>query len=190
MELIDAFNICLEAAGLRQISDINLDDAQVGQIDTIIRREKRQVQYDGYPFNTTRMNLTTNVDDEIDVSGFLRVELPLGLTVLDDKVFDPRNNEFFDEDLNDIWVISDRQWDDIPEQFQEWIARRAAGRFVSAISGPDDTYSEARLREAQAFSAAHLSDDAQWDPCVLQERRIRQRGGGCGDVGLGFGSWR
>ncbi len=183
MELIDAFNIALEAAGLRQISDINLDDAQTQQLDTLLAREKRQVQYDGYPFNTTRMNLTVNIDNEIEVSGFLRVELPQGFTVLDDKVFDPRNNKFHDEDLNDIWVISNRQWDDIPEQFQEWIARRVAARFVSAISGPDDTYSEARIREAQAFSAAHLSDDAEWDVSVLAERRIRvQRGG--------FGSWR
>ncbi len=182
MELIDAFNICLEAAGLRDISDINLDDAQTQQLDTLLAREKRQVQYDGYPFNTTKMNLTVNVDNVIDVSGFLRVELPKGLTVLDDKVFDPANNEFWTEDLDDIWVISDRQWDDIPEQFQEWIARRTAGRFVSTISGPDDTYQEARIREAQAFSAAHLSDDAEWDPTVLQERRIR--------VQRGVGSWR
>jgi len=186
MELIDAFNIALEAAGLRQISDINLDDAQTQQLDTLLAREKRQVQYDGYPFNTTRINLTLNVDNEIDVSGFLRVELPLGFTVLDDKVFDPRNNKFHDEDLDDIWVISDRQWDDIPEQFQEWIARRTAGRFVSAISGPDDTYQEARLRESQAFTAAHLSDDAQWDPTVLHERVVRQRGGRLGSWDRGL----
>lgn len=177
MPLIDAFNIALEAAGLRNISDITLDDDQTSQIDTIINREKRQVQYDGYPFNTTRMTLTVNAENVIDVSGFLRVELPLRLTILDNKVFDPRKNQFHDEDLDDIWVISDRSWDDVPEPFQEWIARRAAARFVSAISGPDDTFNEARLREFQSYSSAHLSDDAQWDPIILKERRIRQLGG-------------
>ncbi len=177
MELIDGFNICLEAAGFRPISTIDLDDKQTAQIDTLIKREKRQVSYDGYPWNTDRVNLTVNIDDEIDVSGFLRVELPQGLQVLDDKVWDPRNNEFWSEDLANIWVITDRDWDNVPESFQEWIARRTAGRFVSAIGGPDDVYAEARLREGQAFSFAHLSDDAEWNPTVLQERRVRQRSG-------------
>ncbi len=192
MELIDGFNICLEAAGFRPISDINLDDNQVSQINTLIDREKRQVLYDGYPFNTDRVNLTVNVDDEIDVSGFLRVELPVGLVVLDNKVWDPRNSEFWSDDILDIWVVTDRDWDNVPELFQEWIARRAAGRFVSAIGGPDDVYSEARLREGQAFSGAHNSDDAQWDPGVLRERRVRQRGGGSfyGQGGFAGGGYR
>ena len=95
---------------MRDISDINLDDAQTQQLDTLLAREKRQVQYDGYPFNTTKMNLTVNVDNVIDVSGFLRVELPKGLTVLDNTVFDPSNNEFWTEDYNDISLISDRTW--------------------------------------------------------------------------------
>ena len=172
---IDAFNICLEASGLRRISQIDLTDAQTAQIDTIIQREKAQVQYDGYPFNTERTTLTP-VSGSIDVSGFLQVELPDGLVVKDDKVFDARNQVNFTDTLTDVWVIFDRTFSDIPEQFQEWIARRSAGRFVSAISGPDDTYQEARIREAQAFSAAHLSQDAQWDPIILSERQRRIRG--------------
>ncbi len=187
MILLDAFNIALEAAGLRNISDINLDDSQIAQIDTIIKREKIQVSYDGFPWNTDKINLTVNIDNEIDVAGFLRVELPRGLTVLDDKVWDPSNNEFWSEDLDDIWVITDRDWDNVPRQFQEWIARRSASEFVSAISGPDDTFQVAKLREAQAFSAAHLSDDAQWDPNVLRERRVRQRGSSEYYYGYGLG---
>ncbi len=183
MELIEAFNICLEAVTLRNISDINLDDAQTARIDTIIKREKRQVSYDGYPWNTDKVNLTVNIDGVIDVSGFLRVELPRGLTVLDDQVWDPANNEFWSEDISDVWVISDRDWDNVPEQFQEWIARRSAATFVSAVSGPEDTFQAAKLREGQAFSAAHLSDDAEWSPNVLQDRRVRQYGG----VGYGYG---
>ena len=191
MELIDAFNICLEAAGLRNISDINLDDSQTAQIDTIINREKRKTQYDGLPWNTDKVNLTVNIDGVIDVSGFLRVELPSGLVVLDEQVWDPANSVFWSEDISDVWVISDRDWSNIPELFQEWVARRSASYFVGAISGPDDTFQEAKLREAEAFSAAHLSDDAQWNPNVLRDRRVRQYGGvGGGDYGFGYGYGR
>lgn len=178
MDLIDAYNIALEAAGLRQISDINLDDAQTGQLATILEREKRQTLYDGYPFNMDKVDLQVNNDDVIDVSGYLRVALPVGYSVLDNKVWDPANSVFVDSDLDGVWVVTDRDWDNIPESFQEWIARRAAARFVSAVSGPDDTYQVAKLNEAQAFTFAHLSDDAQWDPHVVQDQMwSRGRGG-------------
>lgn len=187
MLLIEAFNICLRSAGLRRISDIDLDDEQTADIDEIIKQQKEQVQYEGYPYNMDRITLTP-VGGEIDVSGFLRVELPLGLTVLDDKVYDPRNAVFWDEELVDIWVVSDRDWDDQPIGFQEWIARRSAARFVNSISGPDDTYQEARLRERESFDYAQNSDDARWDPTVLWERELRIlpiTGAGF-DVGRGF----
>lgn len=188
MLLIESFNICLRSAGLRRISDIDLDDEQTADIDEIIKQQKEQVQYDGWPFNMDVITLTP-VGGEIDVSGFLRVELPLGLTVLDDKVYDPRKSAFHDEELKDIWVISDRTWDDIPIMFQELIARRSATRFVNSISGPDDTYQEARLREREATEMAHLSDDAIFDPQVLFERRLRQLPvtGSALDIGPGFG---
>jgi len=177
----------LRSAGLRRISNIDLDDEQTADIDEIIKQQKEQVQYEGYPYNMDRITLTP-VGGEIDVSGFLRVELPLGLSVLDDKVYNPRTASFFDEELVDVWVVSDRDWDDQPIGFQEWIARRSAARFVNSISGPDDTYQEARLRERESFDFAQNSDDARWDPTILWERRLRVEPtfGASLDVGPGF----
>ncbi len=169
---IDAFNICLRSAGLRRISTIDLDDQQTADLDEIINQQKRQIQIDGWPFNMDRLDLVP-VGGVIDVSGFLRVELPFGLSVLDGKVYDPRNRVFWDEALNEIWVVNDRQFSDLPELFQEWLARRSATRFVNSISGPDDTWQAAQLRETEAFVLFNGSDDAHWDPQVLWERRAR-----------------
>lgn len=168
----------MEAAGLRAVSDIDEDDPQVSQLTTIIDREKRNSQVDGYPFNTDKVDLVVNIDGVIDVAGFLDVELPNGLQILDGKVWDPRESAFHDETITDVWVISDREWTDIPTLFQEWIARKAARAFISAIKGPDDTYLEARNREVEAFSAAHNSSAARWDPVLKQERDRRRNWGG------------
>jgi len=173
MELIEGFNIALETAGLRNISDIDIDDPQTAQLDTIIRREKRNSQVDGWPWNTDRLDLVVGNDGTIDISGFLEVELPLGLQRLDGKVWNPSTSSFYDETLNDVWVVLDRQWDDIPQLFQEWIARRAGRSFTNAINGPDDVWNAARLREGEAAAAAWNSKDAVWDNRVKWERRSR-----------------
>lgn len=173
MELIEGFNIALETAGLRNISDINIDDPQTAQLDTIINREKINAQRDGWPFNTDRLDLVVNIDGVIDVSGFLDVELPEGLQILDDKVWNPATSSFYDRTLNDVWVILDRQWDDIPHTFQLWIARRAGRAFTNAINGPDDVWQAARQREGEAASSAWNSKDAKWDNRTKQDRRSR-----------------
>lgn len=173
MQEIDAYNICLRSAGLRRISEIDLDDQQTADLSEIIQEQKEQIQYDGYPWNMDRITLTP-VGGFIDVSGYLRVELPQGLTVLDNKVWDPRNNEFYDETLVDIWVVSDRAFINIPNLFQNWLARRSATFFVNSINGPDDTYIAAVQQEREAFSGAQASDDAIWDPGVLWERAVRK----------------
>jgi hypothetical protein len=140
MEIINAHNICLRAARLARIASPNTYDPSVSEVQPHIDDAKREILRNGYEFNTEQMTLSPNNDDKISVDGYVNVYLPAGyenLIVKNGFLWDRQLRVYHSTEIANAMVVLDKVWDNIPDEFQEWISYKAAAGFAAQLLGPD-----------------------------------------------------
>jgi hypothetical protein len=148
MKLLDAMNYCLRMTGHSSVNDPDDVDPNAQSSKATIRRTRRKILNNGYPFNRDIKDMGLGTNGRIAVDrNLLRVELPIGLSVRKDPsdnpaallmwVWDIEKDDWHDAEIKNVGHVFDidnveasgRDFERIPEDFANWIQAESAAMF-------------------------------------------------------------
>ncbi len=141
MNIIEALNIGLRAIGQSAVSSLDETDPDVSEWLNHYNIAYREILQNGYPFNTNTLNLVRSTTDgitAIQLNGYLKIKgmEARGLTGKNSRVWDPSIANYYQSDWPGAEVVTEISFGEIPQEFQEWIAYRAALYFFLQVKGP------------------------------------------------------
>lgn len=196
MNLLDALNLILRAASQPQVNATTDENANIAW--NVLKRERRSILSNGYHFNRDSVDLAVDTSDRVPLDRkFLKVRFPSDhLSFRDDPttnkryVWDTHTSEYIDYALPDVDVVFDI--DDfglIPEQFQRWIAAKAALTHWHDTHGANQNpYLQSELRDASARAINSLPSGETNVHGATGWRGLRAMHGQAAAVRVG-GSW-
>lgn len=156
MELLHAYNICMRAAGQSALSSVDDADPDAAEIAHSINEAKDDILGNGYPFNKDTVTLAVDGNSKVPTTGYIRVIFPAGtpsyLTIRDGFVWDSNTQTFWSQAITNVRVVIDSNWGDIPQDFQYWIAYKAAVAYLVQLKGavPELSYFMKKEKEAKS----------------------------------------
>ncbi len=158
MEKLAALNIALRAIGQSAAASLDTEDPDVAEWENHYQTAKREVLQNGYPFNTDKVTLSLDGNSRIPASTYLSIPIlsSLGLTIRNGFVWNPRVADYYSTALGSNDVVVDVEWSDIPQEFQDWIAHRAAVSYLLQVKGPTTDLIVWQRMEASKAAKAEL----------------------------------
>jgi len=133
--LLDAINRLLVARGVAPVSDEDSSHPDVTAAKTLLEAHKRNISGEKWWFNTETATLSPDAD------GFIKV--PTRVESLDNednnmiingKLYSLENRtSVYTEDVEDIILIYNRDWDELPVQAFEFIVASAKEEFIRPL---------------------------------------------------------
>lgn len=141
MKLIDSVNQCLRSCSFPAVNELTVSDQNVAIAQRVIRYHRRAILSDGFPFNTSRLDLSVDTLGKVPISAdYIRVRFPEShLTAHEQNgslyVFSARTQQFVNSIVRGVEVVFDMtNFHHIPEKFAQWITMRAASKFYEEIN--------------------------------------------------------
>lgn len=174
MKLIDAMNYCLRMNGHSSVNDPDDADPNAQSSKAVIRRTRRKILTNGYPFNRDEKDMGLGTNGRVAVDrNLLRVELPVGLSVRKDPsdnptdllqyVWDIAKDDWHGSVITKVGQVFDienvdasgRDFERIPEDFAQWIQAESAAMFYfeNNQTNHNDLQREAAFASATAINS-------------------------------------
>lgn len=192
MKLLDAMNLCLRMAGHSSVNDSDDANPNAQSSKATIKRIRKQILNNGYPFNRDERDLTpSGTNNRIQVgTELLRLELPVGIGVRKDPsdtklyLWNIDKDDWHDTEITKVGRVFDIENTDvdgddferIPQDFAEWIARKSVQEFWFENNQAENPDLKRQAHEAAATAINSLPPES-----IFQATRfsvIRSIGGG------------
>jgi len=150
MTKLEALNLALRAIGQSAVASVDTNDPDVAEWQNVFDTAERDILGAGYDFNVETVTLSV-VNGKVPVGQYLRI-VDLGntdLTVRNNKVYNRATGAFVTTAIPNVQAVVDVDWEDIPHEFQMWIATRTALHYILLIKGPVAEASYYQSLEAQ-----------------------------------------
>ena len=173
---LDAVNQILSSVGQAPVTTLDLQNPEVGIVVNTLREVNRQVQAEGWIFNTEYgYPLPVNKDGEIAIpDNILSADFPPGSDIVvvqrKGKLYDRTNHTYkFDGPL-ELDVIWKEDFEDVPEALKQYIIIRAANVFAGRSVGSGEAVRFGQQEEAQARASALEYETQQGDYSIFSDR--------------------
>ena len=176
MRLLDAINLCLRMTGHSSVNDPDDADANAQSSKATIKRIRRTILTNGYPFNRDERDLIPGgVKNRIEVgTSLLRLELPIGIGVRKDKddgklyLWDIAKDDWHLTKITKVGRVFDianpddalDDFERIPQDFAEWIARKAVQEYWFENNQANNPDLERQANEAAATAINSLAPES------------------------------
>lgn len=139
---LDAINLMLSSIGSDPVSDLDETDVDVANAKRILEDTSRNIQRQGWDFNTVSYTLQPNRDNKIKwidtiishKSGDGKVYVKRG-----DSLFNLTENTFYFKNKIVLTAIIAVDFEDLPDCFKRYIAALAAFQFAQRYFGDQTT---------------------------------------------------
>lgn len=164
---LEAVNTMLQAVGAAPVQSLTVtSDSDVTTAVSVLRETLKEVQSQGWDFNTdTRYSLTRTEDDEYVIpSNVAAIDVNtddypnVRATERNRKLWDQENHTFtWDQDLtfDIVWLF---EFDEIPQTARNYVTLKAARKFQGRVLGSD---SAGKYTEQDELDARSIFIDAE-----------------------------
>ncbi len=159
-DLQEAINILLVARGVTPIIDENSGHPDVQAARTILTRHKRGVCSLKWYFNTeSGVTLSPNSSNEIRVpAGVVALDQDSNYVIIDGRLYSMTDRtSVLTEDVDDLVLIYNRDWTDLPVQAFDYICALAKEEFIRPLESSLMTKS-AEQDIQRAFAVLQVTD--------------------------------
>lgn len=131
----DAVNRLLIARGVTPVTDISSGHPDVVAARQILAAWKRAVSADKWWFNTEEQTLSPDENDNILIpSGCESIDNDQGNKILNGKLYNIEDRSvLYDDDVEDLILIYNRDWEDLPVQAWDYIVALAKEEFIRPL---------------------------------------------------------
>lgn len=134
--LLEAINILLVARGVTPISDEDSGHPDVQAAKAILTRHKRGVNSKKWFYNTEEdVDLSPTVDGYINVPPrVISLDEDQNYIIMQGKLYSmTERTNIFTETVEDLTLIYDREWEDLPIQAYDYIVALAKEEFIRSL---------------------------------------------------------
>lgn len=174
---LDAINLMLSSIGSDPVSNLDETDVDIANALRILEDTSRNVQRQGWDFNTVSYTLHPNRDNKIQW-----IDTIISFTSDDDNTYAKRGdflfnlteNTFYFEDNVVLTAIVALDFDDLPDCFKRYIASLSAFQFAQRYFGDQTTVETLQYDVQMAYQQIVAYDMNMGDYNMLQLTNIAE----------------